>query len=102
MLATITDVLRRFTGDPGNHYSSLNGKMIKNVILGLNSPRRLVRHRWNCDQFTFGGWSFQSTLTSTEDPDALAAPLPNFDDPKLLFAGEATHPKFLGNLLGAR
>lgn len=69
---------------------------------GLNSPRRLVRHRWNQDQFIFGGWAFQSTLTSNEDPDVLAAPLPSLEDPKLLFAGEATHHVFLGNLLGAR
>ena len=49
-----------------------------------------------------GGWAFQSTLTSDEDPQFLSLPLPCETEPRLLFAGEATHGQFLGNLLGAR
>ena len=49
-----------------------------------------------------GGWAFQSTMTSDEDPQFLSLPLPCETEPRLLFAGEATHGQFLGNLLGAR
>ena len=52
--------------------------------------------------YILGGWAFQSTLTADEDPQFLSSPLPCETEPRLLFAGEATHGQFLGNLLGAR
>jgi len=85
VLATITDVLKSFTGDPG-----------------LVAPRRLLRHCWNSDEYSVGGWVFQSTALSEDQIEALTRPLPSQADPRLLFAGEATDKRFFGNLLGAR
>ena len=65
----------------------------------LSRPNRILRHRWTSDVYTLGSWAFQSTTTSEKDADRLAMPLPSEADPRLLFAGEATDTRFLGNLL---
>ena len=49
-----------------------------------------------------GGWPFQTTASCTKDIEALAQPLPSTEDPRLLFAGDATDSRYLGSLLGAR
>lgn len=72
------------------------------LIAGLEDPVSLFRCRWNFDGYTYGGWAFQSTATLDKEPEILAEPLPSQSDPRLLFAGEATDQRFLGNLLGAR
>ena len=41
-------------------------------------------------------------VTEDEDFENLGRPLPCETDPRLMFAGEATHPKFWGQMLGAR
>ena len=85
IIQTITDVLRKFTGDPG-----------------LSPPEKIIRHLWTNDQFSFGTTSYPSLITEDNDFESLGLPLPCDSDPRLLFAGEATHPKFWGQMLGAR
>ena len=41
-------------------------------------------------------------ITEDDDFENLGHPLPCETDPRLLFAGEATHSKFWGQMLGAR
>ena len=41
-------------------------------------------------------------ITEDNDFENLGQPLPCETDPRLLFAGEATHSKFWGQMLGAR
>lgn len=85
VILTVTDVLRRFTGDPG-----------------LAAPFKVHRHKWTTDPYSLGSWSYHALTTSDADPVSLARPLPSESDPRLLFAGEATDHRFLGTLLAAR
>ena len=85
IIQTVTDVLRKFTGDPG-----------------LSPPDKVYRHLWCNDQFSLGTTSYPSLITEDDDFEKLGHPLPCQTDPRLLFAGEATHPKFWGQMLGAR
>ena len=41
-------------------------------------------------------------ITEDDDFENLGCPLPCETDPRLLFAGEATHSRFWGQMLGAR
>ena len=84
-MLTVTDVLRRFTGDPG-----------------LNPPSRIHRHCWTNDKYSMGTCSYPTVETEDFDFDCLSNPLPCEADPRLLFAGEATHGQFWGQMLGAR
>ena len=85
IIQTITDVLRKFTGDPG-----------------LSPPDKILRHLWCNDPLSLGTTSYPSLITEDDDFENLGKPLPCETDPRLLFAGEATHPKFYGQMLGAR
>ena len=49
-----------------------------------------------------GTTSYPSLITEDDDFENLSCPLPCETDPRLLFAGEATHSKFWGQMLGAR
>ena len=49
-----------------------------------------------------GTTSYPSLITEDDDFENLGLPLPCESDPRLLFAGEATHSKFWGQMLGAR
>ena len=72
------------------------------LLLGLDSPVRLLRHRWNCDDHFLGGWAIQPPSMLDDAVENLSEPLPSGSDPRLLFAGEATDHRFFGNFLGAR
>ena len=72
------------------------------IYLGLALPKRMYRYCWNTDDYSLGGWAFQSTSTPNEAVETLGQPLPTQTDPKILFAGEATDNRFFGNMLGAR
>ena len=85
IVLTVTDVLRKFTGDPG-----------------LLPPNKIHRHTWTTDRFSLGTSSYPSLDTEDSDFDTLSKPLPCESDPRLLFAGEATDSKFWGQMLGAR
>ena len=82
---TVTDVLRRFTGDPG-----------------LAAPDRVIRQLWTRDPYALGTSSYPSVVAEDDDFEKLSRPLPSEADPRLLFAGEATDAKHWGQMLGAR
>ena len=49
-----------------------------------------------------GSYSASSLKMSKDTFEKTSEPLPNEKNPKLLFAGEGTHPKFWSFLHGAR
>ena len=81
IILTVSDVLRQFTGDPG-----------------LPPPDKIIRRCWNTDPYSLGSGSYPSVTTTDEDVDHLSRPLPSEADPRLLFAGEATHQHFWGQV----
>jgi hypothetical protein len=81
IILTVSDVLRQFTGDPG-----------------LHPPDKVIRQCWNTDPYTLGSGAYPSVTTSEEDFENLTRPLPSEADPRLLFAGEATHPHYWGQV----
>lgn len=78
-------VLQKFTGDPG-----------------LPAPVKLFRATWSTMDNFLGSTSFSQLATEELDFQELSQPLPSATSPRLLFAGEATHPQYWGTLHGAR
>ena len=77
----MADVLRQFTGDPG-----------------LQQPDKVIRQCWTTDPYTLGSGAYPSVTTSDDDFENLFRPLPSESDPRLLFAGEATHSQYWGQV----
>ena len=77
------------------------GSSFTKYVIAAKIVKNLCTKKYSHIYF-LGAWAFQSTLTADEDPQFLSLPLPCETEPRLLFAGEATHGQFLGNLLGAR
>ncbi|XP_040567175.1 spermine oxidase [Lepeophtheirus salmonis] len=75
-------LLRQFTGDPS-----------------ISFPDRVYYHPWTSDKFTLGAYAFSG---SADDFEEMSAPLPNANNPKLFFAGEATISCYRGTMHGAR
>ena len=73
----ITTTLRQFLG--------------KNV--DVPNPKSIMRHRWTTDPDTLGAYSYPTTTSKADDYEVLARPIPNEDQPRLLFAGEAASPQ---------
>ena len=79
--------------------------ILLNEFLGrkdIPKPDYLYRNCWSQDKFTLGAYSAASLKMSKDTFKLTSDPLPNERNPKLLFAGEATHPKFWSFLHGAR
>jgi monoamine oxidase len=85
VISNLTWVLQKFSGDPG-----------------LPSPDRLVRASWSTDPHSMGSLCYPALISEEEDFCTLSAPLPSETDPRLLFAGDATHATFWGTMHGAR
>lgn len=70
----------------------------------LPQPNELLKSRWNTDIWNLGSGTYLSLDSRPSDPATLAAPLFICADknPKILFAGEATCPKNLNTVHGAR
>ncbi|KAH0624385.1 hypothetical protein JD844_031791 [Phrynosoma platyrhinos] len=87
VLTTLTQVLRRATGNP--HLT----------------PRSILRSKWHSEPYTKGSYSYVSVDSCGDDIDVLAQPLPeeacNSKPPQVLFAGEATHRTFYSTTHGA-
>lgn len=82
--ATCTEVLGKFLNVPN-----------------IPRPTKILRSSWNTDPLYRGGYSYQSTKSQVKDVHRLAAPLPDERRPKVLFAGEATHPDYYSTVHGA-
>jgi len=85
IISTITWLIRKFTGDPT-----------------LQSPNRVIRNSWTKDPMTLGGYSYPSMKSGSDDYNILLSPVPSADDPRILLAGEHTHPEYWSFLHGAR
>jgi len=85
IISTITWLIRKFTGDPT-----------------LQSPNRVIRNSWTKDPMTLGGYSYPSMKSGSDDYNILFSAVPSADDPRILLAGEHTHPEYWSFLHGAR
>ena len=65
-------------------------------------PDHLYRHCWTKDEFALGAYSAPSLKCTNETFKVTGTPLPNDANPRLMFAGEATHPNFWSFMHGAR
>ncbi|KAL8569528.1 hypothetical protein ACOMHN_002075 [Nucella lapillus] len=82
--AQCTQVLRQFLQDPT-----------------FPEPSKVLRSAWNSDPLFRGGYSYASNDSREDDVRHLAGPLPCQGRPRLLFAGEATHPDYFSTVHGA-
>lgn len=80
-----TDLLRQFTGD-----------------LSLAPPDSILSTSWCTNRFIGGSYSYPTTKTLQNDHKIIGEPLPSWSEPKLLFAGEATHESYFSTVHGAR
>jgi len=83
-----SELLREFTGDPE-----------------IATPYKITRHAWLKDPNILGSWVVPKTNTEKRDIsiyETLLDPVPSADNPRLLFAGEHTHPLYYGTMHGAR
>jgi len=78
-------LLRKFTGDPT-----------------IEVPDQLHRHKWLTDPYTRGTWSFPSVNSTNEVYAELMRGEPRDEEPRLLLAGEHTHPSYWAAMHGAR
>lgn len=62
----------------------------------------MCRSNWTKDARFLGSLSYPAVKTVSSHITELQTPLPDPSSPKLLFAGEATIPKYLGTVFGAR
>ena len=99
-------------GDSARSADRLSDEIIKKDIGNLLNtflnrtdippPDFLYRNCWTRDEFAMGTYSTSTLKMTKKTFQNLARPLPSFENPRLLFAGEATHEKFWSFLHGAR
>ncbi|CAG0891656.1 unnamed protein product [Darwinula stevensoni] len=81
-----TETLRKFTGNPL-----------------LDPPKNVLASKWASDPCIRGAYSYQP-MRKAEGPSdmfTLSQPVPGNIDPRILFAGEATHPDYFSTMHGA-
>lgn len=78
-------------------------KVLKKVLKkDIPSPIKIIRTRWGTNQLTRGSYSFVAVGASHADTVELAKPLKSRSGKLVvLFAGEATHPRFYSTTHGA-
>lgn len=79
-----TQVLRKFTNNPS-----------------VSLPARVLRSQWCSDDLTCGSYTYLPVGCPVESLYDLAEPLPSVHNPRILFAGEATHDKYFSTAHGA-
>lgn len=86
LIAKMTDILRRYTGDPS-----------------IPPPVRVLVSQWNANSFVRGFNSYVSLATSSlADFDRIRQPLTVAGKARVFFAGEATHRQYFASAHGAR
>ena len=79
------------------------GKLLRQFVSSeIPDPDHLYRNCWTKDDYALGAYSAPSLNLSEETFVLTGAPLPNPANPRLMFAGEATHPNFWSFMHGAR
>ncbi|XP_013404775.1 peroxisomal N(1)-acetyl-spermine/spermidine oxidase-like isoform X1 [Lingula anatina] len=83
---TCTMVLRQFLGDPTIPY-----------------PCKVIRSTWGTNKYTLGSYSCMGLRSNANHFNVLAEPIEDSNgQPRVLFAGEATHAAYNGTMHGAR
>ena len=87
----------------GAQIDALGAALARFAPPGAAIPRAVavVRSGWAANEWVQGSYSFLAAGARAGDVDALAAPLDAGGGSLLLFAGEATHPRFMGTVHGA-
>ncbi|ESO03800.1 hypothetical protein HELRODRAFT_191961 [Helobdella robusta] len=67
----------------------------------MDRPFRMIRSKWALDPFSRGVYCYRKIPSSYKNSLQLARALPTNDNPRLLFAGEATHCHFYSTTHGA-
>ncbi|XP_067671269.1 spermine oxidase-like [Haliotis asinina] len=81
-----SDILKTFLGNPS-----------------LPSPTRVCRSEWSDNPYICGSYSYPTTSSPQSLVPHLMEPVCSSDQvPRILFAGEATHPTFFSTMHGAR
>ncbi|KAI9562668.1 hypothetical protein GHT06_010122 [Daphnia sinensis] len=84
ILETCTRLLRTFTANPG-----------------MVAPVRILRSNWLDDPLFCGSYSYPTFHSSHRSFSDLATPIPCEKNPRVLFAGEATHDHYYSTLHAA-
>jgi len=85
VLEGAAQLLRQYTGD-----------------IEISVPNSLTRHTWITDPLSYGCYSVPSVNTKLQDYYELQEPVPSGSNPRLLLAGEHTHPEYQSTMHGAR
>ena len=85
IIARLSGVLRRFTGDPA-----------------LPPADLVLRHRWTDDPDSLGAYSVPGLASRASDFQCLMRPEPSPECAKVMLAGEHTQPRYWSFLHGAR
>lgn len=80
------------------------GKLLNRFLAreDIPPPDFLYRNSFTQDEFSLGSYSAASVKANYDPFAKTGLPLPDEQRPKLLFAGEATHPSLWSFLHGAR
>ncbi len=79
------NLIRTFSGDPD-----------------IPMPVEVIRQAWMSDPLTLGVYCTPKPEADDGDFLTLSQPLPSEEEPKILFAGEATEPENWSNLHGSK
>ncbi len=85
VLERLCHLIREFSGNPDIPMASA-----------------ILRNAWLCDPFTLGTYCSPSPNMTEAELNLLSLPLPNKDNPRLCFAGEAAEPANWSYMQGAR
>ncbi|XP_014669381.1 PREDICTED: peroxisomal N(1)-acetyl-spermine/spermidine oxidase-like [Priapulus caudatus] len=67
----------------------------------LPEPTKIICSTWHSAPYMMGSYSNIPVSASIDDPSTLAEPVPSEEEPRLMFAGEATHATFYSTSHGA-
>lgn len=67
----------------------------------IPKPTTIIRTTWHSNPYARGSYSNIPVNASSQDPNNLSQPVPSHENPRLLFAGEATSPRYYSTTHGA-
>ena len=85
IISVATELLRNFTGNDD-----------------IPPPDKVHRQTWSSDPNFKGTYSYPGLSSKKEDFYTLLSAVPSENNPRLLMAGEYTHPQYASVLQGAR
>ncbi|XP_074659036.1 spermine oxidase-like [Tubulanus polymorphus] len=99
------------SGHEARKMEECSNEEVKDVCLELirrftdrkSLPKLKTFHmsRWFTEPYVRGSYSYCMTHGTPDDADTYALPLPNKEEPKLMFAGEATNRNYFSTVHGA-